>query len=175
METQIITSLLGVSGALIGAFGGALLANHFAEKRATKQAQQDAAKEKKKLLISKTEELHILISKWSKFISNLQNNRLRLLSGKISLSDYHDNVVALELENGVHDRLEALIHLYFPSLEADLLDVKSFLKVSNKTENDVLKHRIKSEDAFHIICDCGTKLENKFVQMNKQLVSSLQL
>lgn len=175
METQIITSLLGVSGALIGAFGGAFLANHFAEKRSTKQAQHDAAKEKKKLLISKTEELHILISKWSKFISNLHNNRLRLLSGDISINDYHNNIVSLELENGVHDRLEALIYLYFPSLESDILEVKSLLRASNKTEHDVLKHRIEIGEASQIISDCSTKLENKFVQMNKQLVSSLQL
>ncbi|NUL39395.1 hypothetical protein [Kosakonia sacchari] len=175
METQIITSLLGVSGALIGAFGGAFLANHFAEKRFLKQAQQDAEKEKKKLLMSKTEELHILISKWSKFISNLHLYRRSMLLNKITLHDYYTSTAALELENGVHDRLEALIYLYFPSFEADLLEVKKLFKISNKAEDDVLHHRLGSEEGFKLIDDCGIKLENKFGQMNKKLVSLMQL
>lgn len=175
METQIISSLVGVSGALIGAFGGAFLANRFAEKRFFKQTQLDAEKDKKKLLASKTEELHILISKWSKYISNLHMYRSSLLLNKITVADFYKNSAALELENGVHDRLEALIYLYFPTFETELLEVKELLKISNHTENEVLHHRINGEEAYKIIDDCGTKLEKKFVQMNKKLVSSVQL
>lgn len=175
METQIITSLIGVGGALIGAFGGALVANHFAEKRFLKQVHQDAEKEKKKLLISKTEELHILISKWSKYISSLHLYRRSMLSNKISLNDFYAHSAAIELENGVHDRLEALIYLYFPSFEADLLEVKKLLNMSNKTESDVLHRLLGHKEAFEVIDDCGIKLEKKFVQMNKKLVSSMKL
>jgi len=175
LETQIISSLVSVSGALIGAFGGAFLANRFAEKRFFKQTQLDAEKDMKKLLVSKTEELHILISKWSKYISSLHMYRSSLLLNKITLADFYKHSAALELESGVHDRLEALIYLYFPSFEPDLLEVKDLLKISNRTENDVLHHRINSEEAYEIIDDCGTQLERKFVQMNKKLISSVQL
>ena len=175
METQIITSLLGVSGALVGAFGGAFLANHFAEKRFLKQAQQDAEKEKKKLLVSKTEELHILLSKWAKYITSIHLYRRSMIINKITVHDYYNNVAAVELEDGVHDRLEALISLYFPYFEADLLEVKELLSTSNKAEDSVLRHRIDSEEAFKIIDGCGIKLEKKFIQMNKNLVSSIKL
>ncbi|MCM7497976.1 hypothetical protein [Enterobacter kobei] len=171
----MITSLLGVSSALIGAFGGAILANHFAEKRYLKQTQQDAEKEKKKLLISKTEELHILLSKWTKYISNIHLYRLSLLMNKINLHDYYTNVAALELESGLHDRIEALIFLYFPFFESDLLEVRKLLTASNNAEDRVLNHRMERDEAFKIIDDCGKKLEKKFLQMNKKLVSSIQL
>lgn len=175
MEIQIITSIFGVSGALIGAFGGALLANHFAEKRFLKQAKQDAEKEKKKLLISKTEELHILISKWSKYIYTLHIYRQRMLLNEMTLSDFYIKSAALKLEDGVHDRLEALIYLYFPSFEPDLLEVRKLLNLSNKAEGDALQRRVENEEASNVIKDCRIKLENKFVQMNKKLVSSMQL
>lgn len=59
---EIITPLVR----LVGAFGGAFLANHFADERWQKQVQYEASKESLKVVRDKGEELYTLCCRWEK-------------------------------------------------------------------------------------------------------------
>lgn len=174
MEPQVISAIITVSGALIGAFGGAHLANHFAERRFEKQTIADVEKEKKKLLGEKVEELHVLISKWSKYIANINIARLSYLAGKITNDSYKDLVGKMDVESGVHDRIEALIYIYFPEFDNHLKQVRELLSTCNDAEFKFNRRELDRNAAFGLVNNCAEELDKLFINMNKKLVEVIK-
>lgn len=76
--SSIIPGGIGV----IGALGGAFLANIFAEKRWAKQIAYEKGREKINIIREKGEELHLLLSQWGKSTLIYQLNQLHVVLGK---------------------------------------------------------------------------------------------
>nr|DAZ31463.1 MAG TPA: hypothetical protein [Caudoviricetes sp.] len=131
----LITAVAGLSGAL----GGALLTNRFTEKRWAEQIAHEKGKENVKTLREKGEELHILVSKWSKTVINYQLLQLRVVSGLLTQHQFNESIKGINSEPGVHDRLEALLFLYFPELEVDMKSVRNGLLQCGSAYDDFIK------------------------------------
>lgn len=140
----LITALAGLSGAL----GGAVLANRFADNRWQKQVFFEKEKERVAMLREKGEELHILVSKWGKATINYQIHQLRVIVGRLTEDQMHTLTTELFSDGDVHDRMDALLYLYFPSLVGLMAEVRQHLSSGNKIYHDAIKGRLNSEQGF---------------------------
>lgn len=123
----LITACTG----LIGALGGAILANKFAEKRWLNQIKHETSNEKAKILREKGEELYVLLGRWSKLIFLVQLAQIKYVKSNRDWSGYQDHVSQLDFEPGAHDRLLTLLELYFTELKSLMDQVSSHIQTSN--------------------------------------------
>lgn len=140
----LITALSGLTGAL----GGAFLANKFADNRWSKQVSFEKEKERTATLREKGEDLHILVSKWGKATVNYQLMQLRVIKGV--LSEAQMNTLAAELSTGgdVHDRMDALLYLYFPSLDELMKGIRDSLSSGNQIYQQVKEGKLDRNIGF---------------------------
>lgn len=110
-----ITNLTSVLVALIS-IGLGFVLNSIASQR---QRKNDERRQNKMVLIQKGEELHQLISEWSKFVNSHNLLRMSVAEGKITNEQMND---ILDTKNigRVHDRLDTILRIYFPSLSVYL-------------------------------------------------------
>ncbi|GAB2953805.1 hypothetical protein [Hafnia psychrotolerans] len=168
----LITALAGLSGGL----GGALLANRFADKRWNQQITYEKEKEKAKILREKGEELHVLVSKWSKSTINYQLCQLRVVAGKLTESQFHDVMEKNPSEPGVHDRLETLLFLYFPEFEVHMKSVRNRLSEGNSAYDDVIKGVMSRGEGFERVerASNETELELENIKLGiRQMLKKL--
>lgn len=125
--SALITACTG----LIGALGGAILANKFAEKRWLNQVKHEDSNEKEKVLRDKGEELYVLLGRWSKLIFLVQLAQIRYVKSNREWSGYEDHVQQLGFEPGAHDRILTLLELYFTELAPLMDQVRSHIQTSN--------------------------------------------
>jgi len=119
MDTQLLTFLTTISGAVVGG-GLAILGSYFNNRAAAKRyaAQLQAEKEQREedLLRTRGEELHTAISAWTK---RLDVRFLRFFSAMLGNISY-DQAQQQEADdtNTVHDvaHMEFLIDVYFPAV-----------------------------------------------------------
>jgi hypothetical protein len=125
---------MSVWPAIIGALSvlsGVFITSKLDEKRWGKQISYEREKEKSKVLREKGEELHSLISRWQKYIGIHHFGQLSVLEGKISESQRDEIAIKNQLEDGLHDRLETLLLVYFSELEPSYSGVKKSLENAN--------------------------------------------
>lgn len=153
----LITAFAG----LLGALSGAYLANKFAEKRWADQISYEKEKEKSKNLSVKGEELHVLVSKWSKSTLNYQLCQMRVVLSKLSESQFHELMEKNPPEQGVHDRLEALIFLYFPDFESHMKVVRKNLMDGNSAYDEFTRGVTDQKTAYKTIILASEVIEDE--------------
>ncbi|WP_157962104.1 hypothetical protein [Rahnella sp. NRRL B-41462] len=126
----LIQSVITVSGALIGAFGGAYLANRFAEVRYRKQVDREDEKERTKFYREKGEELYLILSKWRKEHYFLQTGRMCFLQGTYTKDQLKD-LINSHVDPETHVKAGVLIALYFIDFEERLKKTHSIIEKSN--------------------------------------------
>ncbi len=109
-------NLITAGAALGGTIAGSILTYIFGKKNWERQVGYEIEKENLKIFREKSEELHILVSKWGKYICNIQLLQLSVALGKLTEKSFHELLQKDSLESGTHDSLEALLFLYFPKL-----------------------------------------------------------
>lgn len=119
MEAPVISAIITVSGALLGAFGGAYLANRFADTRYVKQIQAEKGRDENKLLIAKGEELYLALSKWKRQNYFYFFAKVGYLNNQMT-QDEHEALINERVDPNVHDNVDSLTGFYFPELSADL-------------------------------------------------------
>lgn len=139
----VLTSLIGV----IGALSGAWVANRYNEKRFRTQIEIDKQKENKKLLISKAEELHLCVTSWDKAIFSYHLHQVSVVTGKIHESQLNEYLASLNTKE-THDRLENLLSLYFRDLRPHMVSVRKQLKRNNAAFDRFSAGKLGSTEAL---------------------------
>lgn len=116
--------------ALVGALVGALLANHFAEKRFKKQIQYETDKEKLKIAREKGEELLVTLSKWGKQLYFVQMARLSTLSGNRTAEEM-DEFFKEVTDPYTHVEAQVLLGMYFPEYSDELDNLFKLIDSTN--------------------------------------------
>ncbi|UJL38423.1 hypothetical protein [Pantoea agglomerans] len=147
---NIFTATISSFSGIVGALGGAFLANRFAEKRWEKQNAYDDEAQKKKILREKGEELHVLVTEWAKATANYQLSQLSVSKGKYG-EKMHIEVMQKLFKDGRHDRLETLLFLYFSSLTSHMDEARKYLNMSNLAYDNFLIDNLDSDAASKII------------------------
>ncbi|WP_411555769.1 hypothetical protein ACLIN0_11870 [Pantoea agglomerans] len=147
---NIFTASISSFSGVIGALGGAFLANRFAEKRWEKQNAYDDEALKKKTLREKGEELHVLVTEWAKATANYQLSQLSVSKGKYD-EKMHIEVMEKLFKDGIHDRLETLLFLYFSCLTPHMDETRKYLSKSNMAYEKFLRGDLNSHSASKII------------------------
>ena len=85
------------------------------DKRQKRQHSHERKKAESEFLKRKIEETYFSFSKWNTFFSSIYVSQIAYVKGEMGESD------ALELlkgdyEKGLHEKIEMLVHLYFPDL-----------------------------------------------------------
>ena len=142
--SSIITGGIGV----LGAFGGACLANVFAENRWTKQIAYEKGRDRINFIRDKGEELHLLLSQWGKTIVIYQLNQLQVINGKLTEQQFHEIAKEITLEKGTHDRLETLLFLYFSELEPLMTTLRQKISDGNAAYDFALKGALNPNEAI---------------------------
>lgn len=123
---SVITACSGITGA----FGGAFLANRFAEKRWLKQIEHEREKEERALMRSKGEEAYKLMRRWEKELFFFNSSRIAYLQGNIQKNEMDKNIND-KVNASTHGELKVLIDLYFDQLNEKLEAIhKQVLKVN---------------------------------------------
>lgn len=141
--SSIIPGGIGV----IGALGGAFLANIFAEKRWAKQIAYEKGREKINIIREKGEELHLLLSQWGKSTLIYQLNQLHVVLGKQTEQQFHELAKDITLGKGMHDRLETLLFLYFSDLEPFMKKLRDKISDGNSAYDLALRGELTSSEA----------------------------
>lgn len=142
--SSIITGGIGV----LGAFGGACLANFFAENRWTKQIAYEKGRDRINIIRDKGEELHLLLSQWGKSILIYQLNQLHVVNGTLTEQHFHEIAKDVTLEKGMHDRLETLLFLYFSELEPLMKKLRQKISDGNSAYDSALKGGLNPKEAI---------------------------
>lgn len=157
----LITALSGLTGAL----GGAFLANKFADNRWYKQVSFEKEKERISMLRGKGEELHILVSKWGKATVNYQLCQLRAIKGIISEEQMHTLTAELLPGGDVHDRMDALLYLYFPSLDKFMKEIRESLTVRNTIYHEVINGHRDRKTGYDLFDEAASNLDGAVERM----------
>lgn len=110
--------ITGVAG-VVGALGGAYLANLFAEKRWSEQVKHDLEKDKKKIMREKGEEALITFKKWEKELYFFNASRIGYIQGAIS-EESLNKTIDEKVDPTTHGILDVLVSIYFNELYDDL-------------------------------------------------------
>lgn len=110
--------ITGVAG-VVGALGGAYLANLFAAKRWSEQVRHDLEKEQKKLMREKGEEIFITFKKWEKELYFFNASRIGYMQGAIS-EESLNKTIDEKVDPATHVILDVLVSIYFSELYDDL-------------------------------------------------------
>lgn len=116
----VITGLAGV----IGALGGAFLANFFAEKRWKDQIVHGVQKERRKLMREKGEETFISFKRWEKELYFFNASRIGYIQGVIT-EEALNKTIDEKVSPDTHVTLDVLVSIYFNDLYADLSQIHS--------------------------------------------------
>ena len=131
---------------------GVFLTNNSSARRTALELKHARNERLRDLFFSKLEDLYILFSQWDDSLTEIHNNRVALISGN---PRYRDGVGkpldGIILDEGsdvkiARNRIEMLIHLYFPQLFGDYVKVlekwrkcdKLFFTYQNKEFFDVI-------------------------------------
>ncbi|AXD05053.1 hypothetical protein ACQYBH_003209 [Salmonella enterica] len=166
----LITAIAGLSGAL----GGAFLANKFAENRWYKQVSFEKEKERIAMLREKGEELHILVSKWGKATINYQLYQLRVIKGVLTEDQLHSLAAELSIGGDVHDRMDALLYLYFPSLDKFMKEVREHLSEGHKIYHAVINGALDRDKGLAIFDKEATNVEAAIEKIKMGIRNVLQ-
>lgn len=147
MEAPVISAIITVSGALIGAFGGAYLANRFADSRYVKQIQAEKDRDEKKILIAKGEELYLALSKWKRQNYFFFLARVGFLNNQMT-QDEHESLINSRVDPSVHDTVDSLTGFYFPAFTSDLKVITDRQDSANNTYKSIMDNlaRISNEE-----------------------------
>lgn len=130
-EITLITAAVGSTTALLGAFGGAFLANSFAEKRLAKQIEHEQIKEKRNLLKQKGEEAYFTLKNREQEFSVIYTMRIAYLQSKLSVGTMNKQIEDF-VSPHTQLKLDTLIELYFNELSGDLEEIRNLtIKMDN--------------------------------------------
>lgn len=169
---DIITPIVG----LVGAFGGALLANHFADERWQKQVQYEASKESSKVVRDKGEELYTLCCRWEKMLFLIQMAQIRYIKSQREWDGFNDYINTISLGPGVFDRLESLLHIYFYELTPRIGLIQSEMKKCNELYENYRRGLITDvEESSRIINQSSIDLEEHMLIMKEHIRNKLKI
>jgi len=168
---SLIPALVG----LVGVIGGAFLASLLADKRWEKQITFESRKERKSAIRDKGEELHILLSKWHKYVGSIHIQQLMVVSGKLQLSDHYEHVTKNSQNADTHDRLEALLFLYFPELTEDMNSVRKTLSAINSHFDDFVKGRGCLDNSLNKINEYADEFDSLIEKMKIKIRNKIVL
>lgn len=123
----VITALAGV----IGALGGAFLANFFADKRWDKQIEHERGKEHEALMRVKGEETYLTLKRWGKELYFFNSSRIGHVQGVISLDEVNKTIDE-KVSPDTHVKLDVLFAVYFSDLSQDLESIHRQTNELNK-------------------------------------------
>ena len=130
-------SIISASMGMVGALGGAYLANLFAEKRWEKQVAHEKRKERDKLIAEKGEEVYFLFRTWEKEIFFFNSSRIAYLQSNIR-EDEMRQTIDNKVSSFTHVKLNTLISLYFNELSVEFEKLQKQLNVINSIYGDGL-------------------------------------
>ncbi|EMG9490871.1 hypothetical protein V5394_004357 [Serratia marcescens] len=176
VEVALITAGIGSITALLGAFGGAFLANKFADDRWEKQISHDKEKERNRVLRDKGEELHTLIGRWEKLIFLVQMAQVRYVRSMREWDGFNEYIESISLEPGVHDRLESLLHLYFYDLVPLLGKTRMAMKHSNEIFENYRRGLLTDiEESANSINEASITVEENLLQLKESVRERLKV
>lgn len=169
---EIITPLVG----LVGAFGGALLANRFADERWLKQVEYEARKDSLKIVRDKGEELYTLCCRWEKMLFLIQMSQIRYIKSQREWDGFNDYIKSVSLGPGVFDRLESLLHIYFYELTPRIGMIQSEMKKCNDLYERFRRGLITDvEESSRIINQSSKDLEEHVLIMKEHIRNKLKI
>lgn len=169
---EILTPIVG----LVGAFGGAFLANHFADVRWQKQIEYESKKDSLKVIRDKGEELYTLLCRWEKMLFLIQMAQIRYIKSQREWAGFNEYIQSISLGSGVYDRLESLLHIYFYELTPRLGMIQGEMKKCN----DLFEHfqkglKIDVEESTKNINQSSIELEEHVVIMKEYIRCKLKI
>lgn len=159
----VASPTLSIAGTLLGVW----LSNFLNERRSESQNELDERKFNKKLLLEKGEELHQLLSEWSKLVYAQQIYFSSIIMEAATRDDMNNHIKEANAGR-VHDRLETLLNVYYPELGPQLEEIKSEMATSNEIfrENHMKKGRVPDS-----LLKSGIAIDEKFGALQKELSS----
>lgn len=164
----VITGLAG----LIGALGGSLLTNRFAEKRWDKQVSLESVKESKRLLREKGEDTFLALTMWQKEIYFFYVARLGFLQGAIS-GEKLDEVVREKISTSTHGKVDVLVKLYFPDFKSDVESIFKKLDECNRVFGLSESQKLTKTKALEMMIPLVTAAEDAMQSLIDQFCESL--
>lgn len=169
---EIITPFVG----LLGAFGGALLANHFADARWKKQVEYEARKDSLKVIRDKGEELYTLCCRWEKMLFLIQMAQVRYIKSQREWSGFSDYIESISLGPGVFDRLESLLHIYFYELTPRIGMIQVEMKKCNEIYENYRKGLIVDiQESSKNINQSSKEIEEHVLIMKEHIRNKLKI
>lgn len=160
----LITSFIAVLGAL----GGAWVANIFNEKRFQAQARLEKDTQNKKLILGKAEELYLLLTTWDKDVFNYQAFQLAVIKGEFTKAQFHTFLSEFSARS-THDRLDTLLPLYFPELIPAMAELRRHLDSGNKAYNAHDRSDIDAPEARRLLSTSIKNTGQAFKELKKAL------
>lgn len=169
---ELLTPFVG----LVGAFGGALLANHFADVRWQRQIEYESKKDSLKVIRDKGEELYTLLCRWEKMLFLIQMAQIRYIKSQREWAGFNEYIESISLGPGVYDRLESLLHIYFYELTPRLGKIRGEMKKCNDVF-ERFKRGLQTdvEESTKNINQSSIELEEQVLIMKEHIRSKLKI
>ncbi|WP_414446549.1 hypothetical protein [Citrobacter europaeus] len=126
MDSQVVSALIGVAGALMGAYGGAFLTNRHAVNNWSTQQVSEREKEERVVLRAKVEECYFLLNKWRNEVIIIAKSRLLFFRGGITHGELL-KYIQDSVDPHTYSKIDVLLSLYFDDLRGDLDNVKNII------------------------------------------------
>ena len=166
LYVPLITSLIGVLGAL----GGAWVANFFSEKRFTAQAALEKSTQNTKFMTGKAEELYLLLTIWDKSVFNYQAYQLAVIKGELTKEQFHAFLSEFNAKD-THDRLDTLLPLYFPELSVNMKELRKYLGLGNSVYDAYDRSDLDSIEAKKLMHESIKNTGKAFKDLKEALSS----
>ncbi|HAS0862985.1 TPA: hypothetical protein JG883_001840 [Enterobacter hormaechei subsp. xiangfangensis] len=160
----LITSFIAVLGAL----GGAWVANIFNEKRFQAQASLEKETQNKKLILGKAEDLYLLLTTWDKDVFNYQAYQLAVIKGELTKAQFHTFLSEFSARS-THDRLDTLLPLYFPELTPAMAELRRHLDSGNKAYHAHERNDLDTIEARRLLNASVKSTGQAFKELKKSL------
>jgi hypothetical protein len=169
---EVFTPIVG----LMGAFGGAFLANYFADKRWQKQVEHEAQKDSVKVIREKGEELYTLCCRWEKMLFLIQMAQIRYIKSNREWNGFKEYIESVSLGPGVYDRLESLLHIYFYELTPRLGMIRGEMGKCNNVFDNFKKGLMTNiDESTKIINQSSIELEEHTLIMKEYIRTKLKI
>ncbi|WP_413730814.1 hypothetical protein [Sodalis sp. RH22] len=168
---ELIPVLTAFLGALF-TFMITYFSNKWSDKRFDKQLSYEKDKENKKLLLEKGEQLDVLISIWSKSIFSYQMCQMKVMRGNLTSEGMMESLKLQNPKND-HDRMESLLHIYFPELLSHLDKAKAELALGNAAFDSFEKSKGEKEVLFNKLYNSNIAIEKHLQNLNSDIRKKL--
>jgi len=157
-------SFIPLFAALIGfisALSGVFIANKFNERRFLAQVSYEQDKASRALLLSKAEDLHLHILRWSKALYGYQFHQISFAQGNISQEAVYNHLESMNSKDD-HDKVETLLNLYFVELVPHMKSIRNSLSKANEIYSSCQKVSRPQEKLVLSLFECSEELECLF-------------